>query len=241
MNYSFEDIARYAGDEMTAAERQSFETALAADANLRQQLDLYREVQTGLEQALGRDDRKEDLKTTLTNLGKEHFQQPRAKLVSFKVYIRTAIAAAAVTTAILIWRPWQPGLFNEYAETQMISTTVRGENTDTLLEKAATAFNKEEFETAAGLLQQVVQLQPGNSLARYYYGIALLHTGQATQSRTVLNEVYTGSSVFKYDAAFYIALGYLKEKNKPVCREWLKKIPPGAGSYDKANELLRKL
>jgi predicted Zn-dependent protease len=241
MNYSFEDIARYAENEMTAEERQLFEAALAADETLQQQLALYNEVQAGLQQQFTRDDKKEALKATLENLGSEYFQQRKAKVISLRTYIRSAVAVAAAIIAVLIWQPWQTSLFDEYAATRMISTTVRGENADTLLEKAAIAFNKEDFAGAAGLLQQVVQLQPGNSLAGYYYGIALLQTARPEEARKILTGVYNGHSVFTYDAAFYIALSYLKEKNRPACREWLEKIPPGANNYDKANELMRKL
>jgi thioredoxin-like negative regulator of GroEL len=123
----------------------------------------------------------------------------------------------------------------------MISTVVMGENTDNLLKKAAVAFNKKDFTAAAGLLQQVVQLQPGNSLAAYYYGIALLQTGQTEAARKLFTDLYNGQSVFRYDAAFYMALSYLKEKNKPACREWLQKIPPDANNYARTNELMQKL
>lgn len=241
MNDSFENIARYAENEMTAAERQLFETALAADKDLQQQLALYHQVHAGLQQQLAADDKKEALKATLENLGKEHFQRPGAKVIPLRVYIRGAVAVAAAAIVIMIWQPWQPGLFDEYAGTRMIPSAVRGEDTDTLLEKASIAFNKKDFTGAAGLLQRAVEEQPGNSLAGYYYGIALLQTGQTETARNILTDIYNGQSVFTYDAAFYIALSYLKEKNKPACREWLKKIPPGVHNYARANELMRKL
>ena len=53
--------------------------------------------------------------------------------------------------------------------------------------------------------------------------------------------LYSRVSLFKYDAAFYMALSYLKEKNKPGCKEWLNKIPADAGPYSNAQELLKKL
>jgi len=242
MSYSFEDIARYAENEMTAEESRAFETALTADETLQQQLALYNEVQVGLQQQFSRDKTKEALVATLENQGKDHFRQKtKAKVISLKNYIRSAVAVAVVVIAIFIWQPWQASLFDEYAATQMISTTVRGENADTLLEKAAVAFNKKDFTAAAGLLQQVVQLQPGSSLASYYYGISLLQTDRSAAARKILLDVYNGPSVFKYDAAFYMALSYLKEKNKAACREWLKKIPPDANNYARANELMRRL
>ena len=60
-------------------------------------------------------------------------------------------------------------------------------------------------------------------------------------ARKELMIVYNGVSSFKYDAAFYLALSYLKEKNKADCKNWLNKIPADAGIYNKAQELLKKI
>jgi hypothetical protein len=38
-----------------------------------------------------------------------------------------------------------------------------------------------------------------------------------------------------------MALSYLKEKNKPVCKDWLNKIPADNATWHKAQELLKKL
>ena len=76
---------------------------------------------------------------------------------------------------------------------------------------------------------------------QFYYAVALLQNGDIEKSRAQLNELYNGESLFKYDAAFYMALSYLKEKDKAICREWLNKIPADAGPYSKAQELLKKL
>jgi hypothetical protein len=38
-----------------------------------------------------------------------------------------------------------------------------------------------------------------------------------------------------------MALSYLKEKNKAVCKDWLNKIPTDNATRFKAQELLKKL
>ncbi len=50
-----------------------------------------------------------------------------------------------------------------------------------------------------------------------------------------------GESAFKYEAAFYEALSFLKEKDNGTAKDWLEKIPADAPNYKKAQELMKKL
>ena len=50
-------------------------------------------------------------------------------------------------------------------------------------------------------------------------------------------ELYNDNSTFKYEAAFYMALSYLKEKNENKTREWLNKIPVDAAVHQKVKSL----
>ena len=243
---TFNDIARYAEGEMTAEERSAFETALTADESLRQQLVLYQEVHAGLQQHFGADAQQAQLQDTLHSLRTEFFNTVNtavpAKVISMKRYLRGAAAVAAVLIAVVfIWQPWQPGLFNKYAETSMVAPAERGGNTDNLLQQGVDAFNKKNFSRAASLLQQLRRQDTTNSAVNFYYGVALLQTDKLTAAFTLFNQLYTGQSAFKYEAAFYNALVYLKEDNKVACKEWLQKIPADASNYNKAQELLRKL
>jgi cytochrome c-type biogenesis protein CcmH/NrfG len=242
--FSYDDIARYADGEMQAGERLSFEEALSVDLSLQQRLDLYREVHASLQQHFGKDEQQEHLQQSLQEMRKEFFpvSSKPAKVVSFKRYLRSLTAVAAILVAVLfIWEPWRTDLFEDYATTQMVAPVERGENSETLLQNAAIAFNKEDFSTAARILQTVIQQQPGNSFAQFYYGVALLQTNQLAEARVIFDRLFQGASVFKYEAAFYQALTYLKEDNQQACREWLQKIPTDAGNYEKAQSLLNKL
>jgi predicted Zn-dependent protease len=242
--YSFDDIARYAEGEMGAEERFNFEKALADDASLQQQLALYREVHVSLQQHFTNDVEQQPLLHTLQDMRGEFFQASakQAKVVSMKRYLRSAMAVAAIfIAAILIWKPWQTDLYNEYAATEMLAPVERGENMDTLLQNAALAFNKKDFTSAAQLLQVAARKEPENSFVRFYYGVSLMQTGRLAEARNEFNQLFAGESAFKYEAAFYQALTYLKEKNKTACREWLEKIPADAGEFAKAQELLKRL
>lgn len=241
---TFNDIARYAEGEMTTDEQAAFETALASNEALRRQLALYHEVHASLQQQFGADEQRDQLQHTLQSLRGEFFQKNAepAKVVSFKRYMRSIAAAAAILIAVVfIWQPWKQNLFAGFAETTMVVPAERGGTVDNLLQQAVEAFNKKDFRAAASLLQQVRQQDAANSYANFYYGVALLQTDRLSEARDIFNTLYAGQSAFKYDAAFYQALGYLKEENNEACSEWLQKIPADADNYNKAQELLHKL
>jgi len=244
--FDYDKISRYIDGEMTAGETAAFEAEMQQNAELKAEVVLYNDVQGTLKAELHPSGNVTELRKTLAGLNEEFFtgQKTSAKVVSIK---RTrwisAIAAVLVMGLFLtIWSPWKKdNLFDTYAATEMPGVEVRGQQSDSLLKEAALQFNNKKFADAVPMFEQVLRIDPQNSFARYYYAIALLQTGQIEQSRNQLTQVYNGSSVFHTDAAFYIALSYLKEKNKAQCRVWLEKITEGAGTYEKAKELLKKL
>lgn len=240
---TFNDIARYAEGSMTAEERTAFEAALASDEALRRQLSLYREVHGSLQQHFGANEQHEQLQGTLHSLRGEFFNgsaQP-GKVVSMKRWLRGAVAVAAVLIAVVfVWQYMQPDLFEKYSENNMVLAE-RGEQAEGLLLNAETAFNKKDYSLAAQLLAQVRQKDTANSFVNFYYGISLLQTNRIAQATEIFNQLYAGQSAFKFEAAFYQALRFLKEDNTSMCKEWLKKIPADALTYNKAQELLEKL
>lgn len=224
-----DDIARYAEGLMEADEQAAFEASLAADASLQQQLELYQEVHTGLQQHFTPDT---ELQQTLQGLRGEFFTKKPARVIPFKRY---AVAVAAILIAVMfVWQPWKPSLYKQYADITMVAPVERGEETDQLSEAVA-AFNKKDFTTAASLLEKVYDST--NSFTSFYYGVALLQSNETGRARTILNRLYAGESAFKNEAAFYLALSYLKEDDKTTCINWLQKIP----DHPKAQELLKKL
>lgn len=241
---STNDIARYAEGLMEADEQAAFETRLAADASLQQQLALYREVHAGLQQHFTPDEQRDQLKQTLNNLRGEFFtsEKTTAKVVPFKKYLQRAVAVAAILIAVIfIWQPWKPDLFKQYAQTTMPAPVERGGEADRLLQEAVTAFNDKDFATATPKLEKLYLQDTTNIYVAFFYGVSLIHMDKQEEARLILNRLYTGESAFKYEAAYYLAMSYLKEKDNQNCIDWLQKIPSDAANYTEAQELLKKL
>jgi len=254
----YDKISRYVDGEMNAEELKAFEEELQQDAELQKATAFYREVNDTLKYKLQTDEGESALRTTLEKMKDQYFskealsEKTKAKVVPFRP-VRRWIAAAAmilviIIAGILFWAPWKKDLYKQYAYIEMSPVTERGLPADSLLKLAAENFNNKKFAATIPLFESLLKLDPQNTYVHYYYAIALLESSQVEKSRTELAGLYEGNSLFKYDAAFYMALSYLresvpsgKEKDKDKCKEWLNKIPADAGPYNKAQELLNKL
>ncbi|MCO5935909.1 hypothetical protein NAF17_10175 [Mucilaginibacter sp. RB4R14] len=114
-----------------------------------------------------------------------------------------------------------------------MSVIERGEGTPTNLEKAAAYYNKKDYAEAEKLLAKEYAANPKNSIAAYY-SITLIQDKQEAKGRVILQQLYQGESVFKYDAAYQIALSFVKQKQPENAKKWLKNVSPVTSNYSKA-------
>ncbi len=246
----YDKISRYADGEMDAEELQAFEQMLQQDAALKKEVDLFREVNDTLKTKLypGKDELA--LQSTLEEMRQQYFHNTGAKIVQFRKYRWVAaVAAAAIIIALFIWSPWsQPDLYRQYASVEMNSVAERGTPADSLLQLVTQKFNDKNFEETIPLFETLLKTDEANSYLHFYYAVALLETGQVEKSRAELNQLYNGISIFRYDAAYFMALSYLrksvpseKEKDRVACIQWLNQIPEDASIYSKGQNLLMKL
>jgi hypothetical protein len=239
-------INRYLDGEMNAEEGKAFETQMQQDPDLQNEVKLTRDVLATLKIKLHPGETEMALGNSLKEMNAEFFtnKSEQAKIIplSRRRWV-TAVAAVFIMALVLtVWQPWKKeDLYKQYAAIQMPGIAERGEATDSLLKTAVGNFNNKKFAEAIPAFETVLKDSAGHSFVQYYYAIALLQNDQIEKSRAQFTELYNGVSLFKYDAAFYMALSYLKEKNKTDCAAWLSKIPADAGSYGKAQELLKKL
>ena len=240
-SYTEEEMALYVNGDMTGADQQKFEQQLQRDKTLQEQVQQYRQVLAALRIRLAPDEQDQAFSHTLHALNEEYFGPAEESIRPVGIYIKWACAAAAVAIVLIItlFHPWrQNDLYTEYTTLQMIPSAERGDHTDTLLQQAATAFNNKQFGLAQKDLEAAHKLEPDNALIQFYYAVSLVETGDHHTGQPLLEHVYAGNSVFKYDAAYFLALSYLKINNKNACRQWLQKIPSGTNRYAQAQSLI---
>ena len=247
-DFDHDIISRYLDGEMNSDEQKDFEQQMQEDEALLMEVELTREVNETLTMKLHPDQSEQNVRNTLGQMREQYFSKevPGNSLAKVIVLRRTrwisALAAAAILILILtIWSPWKKDLFQQYAYIQMPGIAERGGPADSMLKQAALEFNNKNFANALPLFESILKRDPKNSLVHFYYGIALLQSNQVEKARNEFTLLYNGASIFQYDAAFYMALIYLKQKDKTKAKEWLNKIPEGADIYSKAGELNKKL
>ena len=244
--FDYDMINRYLEGEMNGEEMNAFEEQMQQDAELQNEVALMKDVNETLKIKLHPGENEQALRNSLQGISAEYFSKEtkETKIILFRQrrWITAAAAVLIMALILTVWQPWKKeDLYKQYASIQMPGIAERGIPADSLLKPAVENFNNKKFAAAIPSFESILKDDSQNAFVQYYYAIALLQNGETQKSRTQLAGLYNGMSLFKYDAAFYIALSYLKEKNKPGCKEWLNKIPADAGVYDKAMELLKNL
>lgn len=242
--FDYDMINRYLDGEMSTDEIKTFEEQMQEDTDLKNEVNLLRDVNETLKIKLHPHENETALRSTMQEMRDGYFSgKTSARVVSFRLtkWVAAAAAVLIMIITLTVWQPWQKDLYSEYAATEMPAVTERGAPADLQLKQATEHFNNKNFSAAIPIFKAILKDDPQNSYLQYYYAVALLHNGEIENARKGLTALYNGTSLFRYDAAFYMALSYLKEKNRPLCKDWLNKIPAGAGVYNKAQELLKKL
>jgi len=250
-------VARYQEGDMEPQERQNFEVLLQEDAELQELQASYKNINQTLKMKIAPEAEDLQLQNTLSVLNEQYFKalstaaahelekpihEPKVtKVVSIKPYLKWVSIAAVLIIGLFVWAPWSSGLYNQYSFSKEMSVAERGSDQQNRMAKAATLYNKGDYAEARKILQQEYMMNPQNPLLAYYFAITLIETGQEYEARTVLISLYNGESVFKYDAAFYVALSFVKQDDKGQAIAWLSKIPKDNSNYDKAQSLMQKL
>lgn len=239
-------VARYLEGDMELQEKNAFEALLQTDTELLELLAEYKNIHQTLKMKIAPSVADRQVAATLSSLNQQYFRdssedETTVKVVSFKPYLKWISIAAVLVIGLLVWAPWSANLYEKYSIGREMSVAERGDGGEDGLQKAAELYNARDFTGAGKILEKAYAAAPEDAMLAYYYGLTLMETGKATVARTVLTKLYAGESVFKYDAAYSIALSYVKEKDHLKALEWLEKIPEGSTNHDKARELIGKL
>lgn len=240
-------VARYLEGDMEQPEKEGFEVQLQSDQELQQLIEEYKDIHQSLKMQLAPDAQDQQMLSTLNALNQQYFkkeaveEKPSGKVVSMKPYLKWISVAAVLIIGLLVWAPWSSNIYEQYAISRQMSVAERGISQEEPLGQAATLFNKKDYAAARKILQRQYMETPNNPLLAYYFSITLIETGQEYEARTVLMKLHEGESAFKYDAAYYVALSFLKEDNTNEALIWLHKIPEGTANYKKAQELIGRL
>lgn len=249
MEELYERIEDYLDGQMEEADRTAFEAALKSDAQLSEAFELVSEARERLGRQWAEEKADAELVATLRQLGQHHFHTVAETTANRPWVVRhwPKLAAAAAFAGILIWLGWPAGdpdarLYAQYREYPEAAFVTRSNAPDEAeMAQATSAFNAGQYEAALPILQRKVQAEPEQSEARLFLAICLIETGRGADARSQLDQLVKGGGAWVSDARWYLALSYLKEKDRPRCVETLRGIPPDDPHYANAQALLKKL
>lgn len=229
---------RFLSGHMSESDRKAFSEKLQSDALLTQQVKRFDAVRQLLAQKICHDANRDELQHLLFTHRNAWYTLKDNSVIPIRNYVILTAMIAAAMAILLYISPWRKNIYRQFASTEMQIPDI---DSLRLPEEAIIQFNHGHFGEATLLLNDALKANPGNLYARYYRGVALIDQNQQESARQDLLTVFNNSSDLKYDAAFYVALSYLKEGRQQQCLEWLLKIPPGAPNYLKVQKLIEEL
>lgn len=235
---NFEKIEAYIEGWMSIEDRAAFEAELQFNEALKKDYEDWLHADKILKKHFSVDNDEEQLKEILTPLTSAHFKEeekPQAKIVPFKKYLFTAVAAAAILVVYLSL----PTGIEDYNVPEMPQAVVRG--AEELSNKGAVLFNEGEYEQALPLLQQQAAEKPDDATANFFYAISLVETEQYETALPVLEKLANGASVYKEDAAFFAAFAAYKSGKKDEAIKYAQLVSEGNAYYKKAQKIIKKL
>lgn len=242
----YEEIEKYLNNELSAPELSAFELQMQQDASFAERVKLYTHIYRDIE-----DSEKElQLQHTLEATSKKYFKKNVGEKAAPPVIKRRQVVLMAVLAAAVVlffvFRPFFTGIQStdeiiaEYNGFQKISFAQRSqENNDTLL-LIEDLYNNKNFYDA---WQQIVLWNSlhNDTELKMLEGRTLLFLNKYPDALDIFEQVSKGQSSFKNEALFFAGLAYLGKGNADSCVIKLKAIPPDAGTYSKAAEIINKL
>jgi hypothetical protein len=244
----FEEIERYLSGEMEPGEQLNFEEGLKNDAALKEQLDLYRNLNgeySVMEQSKAGE---EALSGTLANMNRKYFfreEDTLRKKAPVRKLLFALAAAASLFFAFFLLKPVIFGkgdkdLFNEYYPEEQFPRE-RGKQDSASM--AADFFDRKDYANALAILEPFTKSHPEKTEYQEFKGWAYLLAAQYGKAEEVFSALANGNApeIYREKAKFLQAGVLLKQNRKEDCKKILLEIPEKSTYYKKAKELLGDL
>lgn len=248
MEEFYEKFDSYVHGELGGEELKAFEAALAQNPVLREDLEMYQQVDETLQHHFEHKNKTEQLKGTLSSLNKEFFQQEQeeAKVIQMKPrrnLLKWAVAAAVVISVSVFLPRFISKPAPSYANLIKMpnaSFTEMGITEDQeILATAQKAFNDKNYAQVVTTLKPFVESHPENSTTNFYLALAHLETNHFEEAESLLKTLSQGASVYATEAIWYLSLLELKRGNQDQFQTYLKQIPQGSVHYKAARKLIK--
>lgn len=230
---------KYVEGDLGELEHRAFEDALRYDSELQEYLASYREIDRNVGKHL-----KEVLGFSrfrnTSVLGKDEVYV--AEKITYGLdYLWFLGWALAAVIALLIWKPWKANLYDEFGFNNKVIAATLVNTPYEGFEKAAHFLEKKDYYEAKLIVSKKFAKNPEDFKLASSYAMLLIADNCLETGREVLLPFVEGASKYKSDAAYMLAMSYLKVGDTENCNHWLRKIAAGSSRYQQSVELLDKL
>lgn len=241
-------ISSYLDSEMDDTQREAFEEACRQDDELRSALKAELKVRMALHEHAKRERRSFYSKSNHLD-----GQKPARKAITWGAYLRVAALFLIVCVlAVALYRYNRTSDLEKVYESNFelyfvsMERNTAGDATsviDSVWQIAGQAYQQGNWETAGPLLRDLGGNEDfaARDLAILLLGNIALAQDSTELAITTLQQVDPGNLALKYDAAWYLALAYLKSGSKNLALEQLKVLGSSKVYREKANEIREKL
>ncbi len=246
MEDKYQNIEKYVNGDLSGQELVDFEKRLEEDDSLAEEVKLFRQVKESISDQLVHEQDEESLKGTLTEIGSQFFEEKKKEATIRPLFRRFLLPATGIAAAILlliIVRPFQGSLYNQFGQMPTAAFIEQGNAQEANLLQAQQAFNQKDYQAAKDVFQQYLTRESNKDDVeiQFFLGLSHLELEEYAQAESIFQSLHEGNSAYKNEGTWYLALNFLKQKNRVKCREYLELIPEATSHYDEAQILLRKI
>jgi len=244
-------INKYLTGELSEADVTNFEVLLQKDEALRQQVELYKDLDDTLSATATSEKDFDKIEGLLNNLGDEFIVGepkkeetpivPITETKSLKNIIRYLIPFTAAAAALLLFTTFFSGdvdpkkLANANYQIYDVSFTTKSEATD--LSQAEQLYNNEKWAVARDLFIKY----PNNIKAQMAKANCEYQLQKYDDAIKTFTPIVKNKTDYSESAAWYLALTHLQKEDKVAAIAALNKITNDNRFYKKAQKLLRDL
>jgi tetratricopeptide (TPR) repeat protein len=227
---------------LSKEEINAFELRLETDSKFKESFITYKELSTFLEHKFENEEASTAFQNNLKNISKTYFEKQDApkKAIRFKIWQYAMAASVALLIGITMFDNFSSPVYEDFANYNSISLTVRGEQ-DALLKTAENAFNTKDFAKAEAAFESLLVADKDNVELQFYRAVSSIELDNFEMAESALISISKGQSAYKNKAIWYLALSKLKQEEYDDCLGILKTIPEDAEDYNKAQKLIKKL
>ena len=240
-------ISKYLEGEMDPIEATGFEEALERNPELKEELDLFREVEHAIA-----DTEVLDLRAQLDEIHEELSPQlEKLTRKSSKRVLRYAVAASIAvfislgTYSLFFKKMNNTKIVSEFYKPYDVTLVNRSANAhiSPLLREALYKYENRQYKAAIGLFQEILEINPQMTASYLYSGISYLEIKEFVNAEESFQAVIDhDDNLYMEQADWYLGIVYLLTDQKEKARVQFQKIKADDGYYrDEAAKILRKL